>query len=322
VTASATRLTRLLALVPWLRAHPAVLVADAAREFGITERQLREDLDLLWVCGLPGGSPGDLIDVGYEASEQGDRITVVDPQTLDRPLRLTSDEAMTLVVAAKALADVKALTERDALDRARRKLEAAVAVPLGGVEVALDRPVDEAVLATLRSALADGRRVHLRYVVWGRDEMTDRDVDPIRVLYQDGRWYLEGWCHRADAVRMFRVDRVADVAVLAAAGTPPPGIEPRDTSGGIYQPSPSDVLVVLELSPAARWVTDYYPAESAAPTAGGGMLLTLRAADPSWVRRLVLGLGGHATIVAPRELADEVRRAAEDALAAYAHPPR
>lgn len=313
MTSAAERLTRLLALVPWLRARPGVPVADAAREFGITERQLREDLDLLWVCGLPGGSPGDLIDISYE----GDRVTVVDPQTLERPLRLTADEAMTLVVAAKALAHVRSHTERDALDRARRKLEAAVAVPLGGVEVALDRPVDETVLTDLRSAITDSRRVHLRYVVWGRDELTERDVDPMRVLYQDGRWYLEGWCHSADAMRMFRVDRVADLAVLDVAAAPPPGAAPRDTSAGVYTPSPSDVRVVLELSAAARWVTDYYPAESVSPGDDGGLLLTLRAADPSWVRRLVLGLGGHARVVEPPELAAQVHGAAVQALAAY-----
>lgn len=313
MTTATERLTRLLALVPWLRAHPGVPVAVAAREFAITERQLREDLDLLWVCGLPGGSPGDLIDVSYE----GDRVTVVDPQTLEKPLRLTADEAMTLVVAAKALADVGGLTEREALDRARRKLEAAVAVPLGGVEVALDRPVDENIMAVLRAGLEENRRLHLRYVVWGRDELTERDVDPMRVLYQEGRWYLEGWCHRAGAMRMFRVDRVADARVLDVPAAPPSDAVPRDTSEGVYQASPSDARVVLELAAAARWVVDYYPAEAVEPTDDGGLLLTLRAADPSWVRRLVLGLGGRARIVEPPELAAEVATAATAALAAY-----
>ncbi|MGF7237064.1 MAG: helix-turn-helix transcriptional regulator [Frankia sp.] len=316
MTTATERLTRLLALVPWLRARPGVFVADAAREFGITERQLREDLELLWVCGLPGGSPGDLIDISYE----GDRVTVVDPQTLERPLRLTADEAMTLVVAAKALAHVRSSTERDALDRARRKLEAAVAVPLGGVEVALDRPVDDSVLTDLRSAITNSRRVHLRYVVWGRDELTERDVDPMRVLYQDGRWYLEGWCHSATAMRMFRVDRITGMRVLDLPAAPPPDAVPRDTSRGVYRPSPSDARVVLALTPAARWVTDYYPAESVAPGEDGGLLLTVRAADPSWIRRLVLGLGGHARVVEPPELAEEVHRAAIQALAAYEAP--
>ena len=58
------------------------------------------------------------------------------------------------------------------------------------------------------------RRLHLRYLVPHRDETTERDVDPMRVLHVDGRWYLEGWCHRAEAVRLFRLDRVVQARVL------------------------------------------------------------------------------------------------------------
>src|SRR4051794_41605860 len=67
------RMTRLLALVPYLTARPeGVAVAEVARDFGVTERQLRSDLELLWMCGLPGYGPGDLIDLSFE----GDRVRV------------------------------------------------------------------------------------------------------------------------------------------------------------------------------------------------------------------------------------------------------
>ncbi len=125
MSAATDRLSRLLALVPWLRAHPGISLTEAAVAFGVTPRQLRDDLDLLFVCGLPGGAPGDLIDLSYS----GDQITVVDPQTLDRPLRLSVDEATALIVAARALADVPGLAGREALDRALEKLEEAPAPP-------------------------------------------------------------------------------------------------------------------------------------------------------------------------------------------------
>ena len=67
------RITRLLALVPYLTARPdGVGVAEAARDFGVPEKQLRKDLELLWMCGLPGYGPGDLIDLAFE----GDRVRV------------------------------------------------------------------------------------------------------------------------------------------------------------------------------------------------------------------------------------------------------
>ena len=59
--------------MPYLPAGPdGVRLAEAARDFGVTEAQLRSDLDLLWMCGLPGYGPGDLIDLAFE----GDRVRV------------------------------------------------------------------------------------------------------------------------------------------------------------------------------------------------------------------------------------------------------
>ena len=93
---TADRMTRLLALVPYLEARPGgVTLAAAARDFAVTEVQLRKDLELLWVCGLPGHGPGDLIDLAFE----GDRVRVTDTAGLARPLRLATDEAVALVVA-------------------------------------------------------------------------------------------------------------------------------------------------------------------------------------------------------------------------------
>jgi proteasome accessory factor C len=320
VSAAPDRLSRLLELVPWLRAHPGVSFTEAAETFGITVRQLRDDLDLLFVCGLPGGGPGDLIDLTYS----GERITVVDPQTLDRPLKLTADEAGALLVAARTLADIPGLAGGDALERAIGRIEAAVGAGAaadaarGQVRVQLDSPRDA--LGPIQEALARGRRIHLRYLVWSRDELTERDVDPIRVFTRDGHWYLEGWCHQAEAVRVFRLDRVhgpGGVRVLEQAATPPPDAV-ADPEAGTYRPRPGDPLVTLAVGPGARWVADYYPTETCQERSDGGLLLELRVSDLRWLRRLVLGLGSAARVLHPPAAVAEIHDAAAAALAVYA----
>ncbi|MEX5709904.1 MULTISPECIES: YafY family protein [Parafrankia] len=319
MSGSTDRFSRLLALVPWLRAHPGVSLEAAAAEFDVTVRQLRDDLDLLFVCGLPGGAPGDLIDVSYS----GDQVTVVDPQTLDRPLRLSADEATALLVAARALTDVPGLVGREALDQALRKVEDAVGnEPAGHVRVALD--THDEVLAILQGAIRDRRRVRLRYLVWSRDEMTVRDVDPMRVLVRDGHWYLEGWCHRASAVRLFRLDRIdgrGGAVVLDVVAQPPPTATPRDTADGVYRPGPDDIPVRLDLEPQARWVVDYYPVSDVCELPDGGVSVLLRVSEPSWLNRLVLGLGAQVRRVEPASVAARVHELADRALAAYAEEP-
>jgi proteasome accessory factor C len=326
MTTSADRLPRLLALVPYLRTHPGAELAEVAAVFGVDVRQLNDDLNLLWVCGLPGGGPGDLIDFAFE----GDTVSVIEAQTLDRPLRLTADEALALRVAARALADVPGLAERDALESAQAKLAIASGAVPGSdpaeplMQVALE-PETEA-LATVRLALDEGRQVELRYLVASRDEVTERTVDPMRLVSVDGRWYLEGWCHLAEGVRLFRLDRMVEVSLGAPAEPLPSEAVPRDLAEGLFRPRDEDLTVVLELEPAARWVADYYPVEQAtelAPAAGstggdgpGALRVELRTPDPAWVVRLALRLGGQGRVVSPPEVVAAVREKAETALAA------
>jgi proteasome accessory factor C len=308
------QLPRLLALVPYLLARPGVRLAEVATDFGISEERLRKDLDLLWVCGLPGHGPGDLIDVEFE----GDTVTLFEPAGVTRPLRLNVDEALALIVALRALSETPGLEERDAVDRALAKVEqaaGAAAGPAHRVEISVEG--EARVLPVVQSALEQRRRLHLSYYVPGRDETTERDVDPMRLLLVEGRSYLEAWCRRVEGVRLFRLDRVHEVVLLEQESTPPADAAPRDLSQGLFRPGPDDLLVTLALRPGAAWVADYHPCDSVEQTADGGLLVRLRARDTAWVRRLVLRLGDQGRVLAPEELAQSVRSDAALALAAY-----
>jgi proteasome accessory factor C len=142
----------------------------------------------------------------------------------------------------------------------------------------------------------------------------------MRVVGMDGSWYLEGWCHRAEDTRMFRLDRVEELTVLDVDGTPPAGARERDLSEGTFRPAPDDLVVTLRLHPGATWVADYYPVETAQEvpaSEGGGLLVRMRTADTAWLRRLVWRLGGRGTVVEPPEVVAEVSDGAAAALVAY-----
>jgi proteasome accessory factor C len=175
----------------------------------------------------------------------------------------------------------------------------------------------EAYAAQIRAALSARRRIHLRYYVPGRDEATERDVDPMRLLVVEGRPYLEGWCLRAEGMRLFRLDRVLSLDVLDVPAAPPPGAQPVDVDQGLFRPSPDDVAVVLELSAAGRWVAEYYPCESVTDLEDGRLRVVLRTPDTGWVRRLALRLGDDGRVVGPEPLVAEVREVATAALANY-----
>ncbi|HUY52191.1 MAG TPA: WYL domain-containing protein [Streptosporangiaceae bacterium] len=316
------RLQRLLALVPYVVSRKAVGLAETAAAFGVSERELVDDLNLLWCVELRSPDPYCPIDLSYEGGE----IVVSQAESMDRPLRLAVDEASALLVALRMLAEignvasVPGLDQGWALSRTIAKLEAAAgeaAAPSTQVAIQVDKVAQQAVLTELREALATRHRVHLSYYVPGRDEATERDVDPMRLLVVEGRTYLEGWCRLAEAVRLFRLDRVLGLGVLDLAAEVPAEAEPVDVDQGLFRPSPEDLHVVIELSPRGRWVAEYYPCESTEELGDGRLRVALRTPDSGWVRRLALRLGENGRITAPAGLAAQIRDDAMAALAQY-----
>jgi proteasome accessory factor C len=174
-------------------------------------------------------------------------------------------------------------------------------------------------LAVVREGLERRRALHLTYYVPSRDERTERDVDPMRLLLVDGRWYLEAWSRQVEAVRLFRLDRVDAVRLLDEPAAPPPEARERNLDDGLYQPEPGTPLVRLRLDRGARWVAEYYPVEDVAPVEdpAGGLAIAVRTGDLAWARRLVASLGGAATVDEPAELAAAVAADARAALARY-----
>jgi predicted DNA-binding transcriptional regulator YafY len=315
---STERLQRLLALVPYVVSRKVVGLAETADAFGVSERELVDDLNLLWCVELHAPDPYCPIDLSYEGGE----IVVSQAESMGRPLRLAVDEASALLVALRMLAELPGREDRSAMSRLIAKLEAAAgeaATVSAQVAVRVDPLGDgaEDLAAQINAAISGGRRLHLRYYVPDRDEATERDVDPMRLHMVEGRPYLEGWCLRAEAMRLFRLDRVLALTVLDQPAAPPPEATPVDVDQGLFRPSPDDERVELELSAEGRWVAEYYPCESVSDLPDGRLRVVLRTPDTRLVRRLALRLGEDGRVISPAGLVAEIRDAATAALSNY-----
>ncbi|PXY30214.1 protein pafC [Prauserella sp. PE36] len=321
MSGSTERMPRLLALVPYLLARPGIKIEQAAQDFDVSAKQLRKDLELLWMCGLPGYGPGDLIDLSFD----GDTVSVTFDAGMRRPLRLTGGEASALVIALRALGETPGVVDTDAVRRAIAKIEAAAgdAQP-AGVVVGMGVREREATARTrevVREALQEGRALRMRYYTASKDEVSDRTVDPMRLLIVQANSYLEAWCRRAGAVRLFRLDRVDELEVLDEPADPPAEAEPREVSAGVFAPHEDYPEAVLVLEPDVRWIAEYYPCEELAELDGGRLRVRMRYGDESWMVRLVLGRGEGVHVESPESLAQAVRQRAADALARARHLP-
>ncbi|THV33391.1 helix-turn-helix transcriptional regulator [Glycomyces buryatensis] len=307
---SNTRLARLLNLVPYLVARPeGVPIAELAADFDVSVAQLRTDLTALWMCGLPGYGPGDLIDLSFD----GDHVRILFAAGMDRPVRLAGHEALALSVALRVLGDTPGVGDRAAIASALDKLAAAAGVEAAGVDVR--GTVVEDGVERYADLVESGRAARITYYSAHRDTTSERVIDPIEVVAADGHAYLRAWCRTAGEVRQFRIDRIDACSELDEPS------EPLRLSNGSAPTAFLEAelpLIELRVGPGGKWITDSYPCEEVTGEAHGYRRVKLRARDLDWARRFVLSLGGEAEVIAPEQLRESVRQSARAALARYA----
>jgi proteasome accessory factor C len=309
------RLGRMLTVVPYLVRHDGTTLDEAADLFGVPADQLRKDLELLFMSGLPPYGPGDLIDVWID--DDGS-ISISMADHFARPLRLTRQEALAVYLRGTELVATPGVPEAPALASALAKLRGSLgADTLGDVGLieAATRGDAPALLDVVRAAAAERQRLRIAYLAASTGASSERVIDPEEVFSGLGHWYVAAWDVDADAERLFRVDRIRSAEPTGDV------FEARGLAGAgraLYSPTEQDVEVRLLLRPGARWVAEYYATSDERDADGGAIEVTLPSRRLTWVARLLLRLGPDADVLDPPELRELVRVTARETLARYA----
>lgn len=288
---TAQRLTRILAVLPWIISHDGADTNDLVDRFGYKDTaELVKDMHLVFMTGLPGYGPGELIDVDVF----DDEVYVDAADYFSRPLRLTPAEALGLLASGMTL--IQSDQASPALHSAVEKL-ASVVVPTDGEAVRFDVPTPEFV-GTLKDAIASRSTVRIAYVAIATNERTEREVEGWSVFFNLGNWYLSGLCRLAEASRVFRIDRIDTIDVTNETYTIP---EAPVRTTIEYRPSEADLHVRFTLAPSARWVAEYYPVD-VEDLENGDIRVTMGVSDPLVAARLLLQLGDMVTDIEGNEV--------------------
>ena len=306
------RLRRILAVLPWVAERPGVTVSEVTERFGIDRDELLADLNVVFMVGVYPYTPDALVDVSID---EDDHIELRLGEAFRRPQALSPAQNLALLAAGAALLATPGTDLDGPLARGLSKLARAI-----GADPERDLSVDlgDAAAGTQREllggALESDRQVRLRYYTLGRDQAEERVVDPWLLRNEAGHWYLAAYCHRADAPRTFRLDRVLDAEVLDEARRRPP---PEDPSLSI-RPDDGSPVVELRVPKAYGWIAEAYPVESVVSGEDDTLLIRLAISGEAWLSRLLLRLGPEAQVVsAPTELLAAGIAAARTVLARY-----
>jgi proteasome accessory factor C len=312
------KLAFLLSLVPYLIEHDSISVTEAAEQFGVSPAQIRDAVALIAVSGIPGDTGqyqhGDLFDLAWDDFETNDQIVLTNLVAIEDAPRFSGREAAALIAGLQYLSALPENADRGAIATLMGKLSRGTSAPLS--QVAVEGLETDATLAIIRESVAIGSQIEFDYLN-SRGTHERRRVDPLRIESVDADWYLRGWCHLRGALRTFRLDRMGSPVITSEPITfHAADVQLPDT---LFEGSADDLLVTIDIAPSAvPLIADYIPADAVSTVVDGRQRTTIRVSHYHGLKRLIAGLPGVVTVVAPPEARAAVASWAAAGAARYA----
>ena len=303
--------TRVLTVLELLQAHPALSGAELAARLEVDRRTVRRYIVMLQDLGIP-----------IEATRGTYGSYQLRPGFKLPPLMLSDDEALAVTLALLAArhqgSALDALASEGALVKIERVLPVNLRTRLHALAAVVayrpappPPPLDGAVLLQLSTAAQTGRRVRLRYQSRGGETL--RDLDPYGMVCFGERWYTVGWCHLRQDVRVFRVDRVREVALETATFSRPAGFDSLKHVLDVVALAPWGWAVEVLLETTLEHAQQRIPPGSAQLEAvAEGVVLRSNVAKLSWLARALLLVECPFVVRRPPELRDELRQLAAE----------
>ena len=298
LTGPIQEVSRLLDLVPYLSTHSHISLKELAQEFGVTEKEMANELTALSMCGLPGYTPYELIEIFFDSGF----VTINNHEALDIPRALSSLEVASLLIGLEILRD--SATDQD--DRVIKKIDELITQlrNLIGKSVEVHNSESTAHLAAIHKAIASRQVVELNYLSPVRDELTVRTVDPLEVHVENGHTYLVAFCHLHNGQRNFRLDRIQSLTIL----------ETPASATTMAQANQEVGEVLFKVCGSERAIAELLGVSEIPP----GGELAIEIFSPQWVRRAVAAYSPDLALLKPVELRQEISGDLANILALYA----
>lgn len=293
------RAIRLLDLVPYLRANPGMNIKEIATEFKVSVSEIVSDLDLLMVCGLPGYTPLELIDL---STDEG-YVTLRDPQNLEYPRNFTIHELLILKIALSALLVDSPPMLHSEIGSLISKLDHQMPNQISSEGILF---VPDNILNLRRigeEALVKNQQVEISYRNDTKDELTNRKISLIREYESEGEYFWDAWCHLANAKRTFNLEKISS----ATLSMDPSSI--GDLSG-----EGSALTVRLRIEQKSQFFARH---QNILKQTEEPEIYEARIYQREWLVREILSAGETATVIAPSDLKVQVKKRATQALSQY-----
>ena len=299
---AAVRALRTMDLIPYILEHPGISINQLAKVFNVTEKEIEKDLQLAFLCGLPGYTPYELIDLTYEDGV----VSIIDPQVLNKPRNFSSNERVVIALGLEILREINQsnsdnLSKIDNLSKKflnKKEEEDALII----VEQNLSFPY----LNVINQAISDNRIIKFDYQSISKDVLSSRRVSPHKLYLQNGNLYLFGYDLQAQSDRVFKADQIVNCTIGDKA-------HPEKTTS-LQQEEIVELIIDREninfIERNSTIIVDQ-------KINNGKLHVKLRVSNFDWLKRAILSNAPSIKVISPEFLASEVQQMASDLISAY-----
>ena len=298
---AAVRALRTMDLIPYILENPGQSISSLARKFSVTEDQVEKDLQLIFMCGLPGYTPYELIDIVFEDGI----VSVIDPQVLDKPRRFNKTELIVIALGLQILIDMNKSDQSKSMKlhslfEKIKKLGSSNAVSFKASKT------NSVFLDLINNAISERKLLIINYNSLIKDKKTRRTVNPQSVYFLNGNLYLSAFDIDIKADRVFKVDLIENCEI----------IDFKDHESVIGQPESFDVVLDVKKS-HRNFIERNSSVISAMQEFEDKIEIHIQISNLEWLKRSILSNAPGIAIKSPIPLANELHKSAQSLLALY-----
>lgn len=298
---AAQRALRTMDLIPFILEHPEVSIRRLAEQFSVPEKQIESDLQLIFMCGLPGYTPYELIDLIFENGV----VSIIDPQVLNKPRRFTKNE---LIVIALGLQILRDLSSEDSQQLEKIDVLVKKMTNLGTSNSIIATPIisSNPFLGQISRAISENKTLQFEYQSISKDKVSSRKVIPNNLYFLNGYLYLSATDLLAHSERVFRVDQLKNCEIG------------ENASITLTSQINDDIEVVLDVeSSCINFIERNSSIISSTEQTSSGFRAYLKISNLEWLRRSILSHAPGIRVIRPASLSGDVGQLASAILSTY-----
>lgn len=292
------RTARLLDLVPYINTHQGIALKDLAAVFEVSNAQMVNDLTTLWMCGLPGYTPLELMDLDFESGY----VNISNAPTLAKPRSVTFDEGVALILGLDLLRASIPTDRSDLLEKIDSLSARLSSIINLNSTFAVIAPINQGVSAAIDEALASRSSLEIEYHSMYRDEITKRTIFPIEIIQVEGQHYLSSYCYSATDFRQFKLDRIQKAIVTQESKTIPE--DATDTQR---------INSRLKVLKPTREIAERFSRQDMK----AGSEFDFQTYSQQWLERSILSSGDGVALLTPPEIRASIAQMAQSMLDRY-----